>query len=90
MVLQEAQASGLPVIGSRTGGIPDVIIENKTGLLFDEGDYHDLAKKIKSLIHTPGMYQLLCQSGRRDVEMKYDIDVVCKQLLSLYDATLNR
>lgn len=89
VVLQEAQATGLPVIGSRTGGIPDVIVENKTGLLFNEGDHHDLAVKIESMIADANLYEMLCQQGRLDVEKNYDINVICKRILSLYSRLLN-
>lgn len=83
-VLQEAQASGLPVIGSRAGGIPEVIIENKTGLLFNTTEPADLANKIRLLISSPNLYDELAIHGRKDVAHRFDIKVVCKQLISSY------
>ncbi len=47
LVSVEAQAYGLPVIGFRGGGIPETIIEGKTGLLFDELTVDSLIKTIK-------------------------------------------
>ncbi len=89
VVLQEAQASGLPVIGSRVGGIPEVIADNETGLLFTEADHVDLADKIKKLISNPVFYEKLCFSGREDVENNYDINVICGRLISIYQRLLN-
>jgi glycosyltransferase involved in cell wall biosynthesis len=40
----EAGASGLPVISTRHAGIPDVVIENETGFLVDEGDVDTMAE----------------------------------------------
>jgi colanic acid/amylovoran biosynthesis glycosyltransferase len=89
VVLQEAQASGIPVIGSRTGGIPDIIKDDDTGLLFNEGDHHALAEKISKLIDNPDYYKRICQAGRHDVETRFDINIVCNQLISVYNEFLN-
>ncbi len=89
VVLQEAQASGIPVIGSRTGGIPNIIKNNDTGLLFNEGDHHALSEKIRKLIDNPSFYKRVCQSGRSDVENRFDIKIVCQQLISVYNEFLH-
>ena len=46
----EAMAAGLPVVSTRHAGIPDVVIENETGFLVDEGDITAMAKKILTLV----------------------------------------
>ena len=43
-------ASDTVVVGSKTGGIPEIISHNKNGLLFEMGSYEDLSKKIRLLI----------------------------------------
>ncbi len=52
-VINEAFLNGIPVIGSRLGGIPEMIDEGTTGLLFDPFDEKDLSDKILSLIENP-------------------------------------
>lgn len=47
----ESQMYGTPVIGSRMGGIPELINEGKTGLLFEAGNSLDLTEKIKQIIN---------------------------------------
>ena len=42
----EALGSGLPFIGTRVGGVPEIIISDKYGLLCNSADSYDLAKKI--------------------------------------------
>jgi glycosyltransferase involved in cell wall biosynthesis len=47
----EAYASGKPVIGARIGGIPEMLIENETGYLYESGEIDELSTKL-SLMHT--------------------------------------
>lgn len=49
----ESQMYGTPVIGSRMGGIPELIKEGKTGLLFEAGNANDLESKLRSLLESP-------------------------------------
>lgn len=84
MVIQEAQSSGLPVIASNAGGIPEVITTNKTGLLFTKENYHQLARMIDTLLNDTALYKSLSQAARVDVEKRFDVNAICKQQLSLY------
>lgn len=49
----ESQMYGTPVVGSRMGGIPELIDEGKTGLMFEAGNPDDLEKKIRFLLDCP-------------------------------------
>jgi glycosyltransferase involved in cell wall biosynthesis len=49
-VVMESMAVGTPVIGSRSGGIPEQIIDQKTGLLFTPGDEVDLARALERVM----------------------------------------
>jgi glycosyltransferase involved in cell wall biosynthesis len=89
VVLQEAQSSGLPVIASRTGGIPEVIRDRYTGLLFEQNDEAGLARHVKSLIADPSLYQSLCLNGRKDVDDNYSMEVIRERLLSVYSDIIN-
>lgn len=53
----ESQMYGTPVIGSRMGGIPELIIPGHTGELFTAGDAVQLETKIRKLLFTPGLLQ---------------------------------
>ena len=86
--MQEAQASGIPVIGSHTGGIPDVIEDGTTGLIFDESNPEDLAEKICMLVDRPEIYLHLTRAGRKDVETRFDSLVVNSNMISLYEKIL--
>jgi colanic acid/amylovoran biosynthesis glycosyltransferase len=90
VVLQEAQGRGIPVIGSRTGGIPEVIDDNVSGLLYSEGDHSELADRIRQLIADKDLYHRLAESGRRDVENRFDINVIAARQLELYHNILEK
>jgi glycosyltransferase involved in cell wall biosynthesis len=53
MVAAEAMACGLPVVGSRIGAIPEVVLDGRTGLLFEPGDAGDLASRLRLLLEDP-------------------------------------
>ncbi len=64
-VTVEAMACGLPVIGSRSGGTPDLVINGKTGLLYSPGDTEGLARHIARLAGDPSMRERMGEAGRR-------------------------
>lgn len=90
VVLQEAQSSGTPVIASRTGGIPEIIKDGHTGLLFDEENIEQLTDCIKSLIEDKHLYNKLQTQGRRDVEDNYSIEVICDRLTDVYRKVISK
>ncbi len=53
----ESQMYGTPVIGSRMGGIPEILREGETGLLFEAGNADDLEAKMRYLLETPGVLE---------------------------------
>lgn len=74
----EMAASGLPVIGSRLGGLPEAIVESETGLLFDSGDVGQLADRIEILLNNPGLAEEYGRKGRercvRELNLKNQFD----------------
>ena len=60
MALLEAQAVGMPCVAFAAGGIPEVVADQKTGLLADPGDIEDLALKLCCLLRDRSLYQF-CQ-----------------------------
>lgn len=78
----ESQVHGTPVIGSRMGGIPELIREGKTGLVFEAGNIDDLEKKLRYLLETPKaleMYSANCKDVSFETPETY-----YRQLLEIY------
>jgi glycosyltransferase involved in cell wall biosynthesis len=70
LVLAEAMASGLPVIGTRTGGISSLIEDQKTGLMVEEGDPPGVAAAIRRILCEGALRDRLVQGGMEKVKEK--------------------
>ncbi len=84
IVYLEAWAYGVPVIGCRAGGVPDVISDRHDGLLVDFGDQVSLAAAIESLLDNPGLRQAMGQQGRAKVKARYTWDRIYDGILAVY------
>lgn len=62
-VTVEGMRSGLVVIGSNTGGTPEIINDNVTGLLYEQGNGEDLAEKIKQVYENPEFARKLADTA---------------------------
>lgn len=72
LVAMEAMACGLPVIISRLGGIPDIVVEGETGYLLPAGDVEALTAALEQLIMDPDLRQRMGMAGRRRAEAEFD------------------
>jgi colanic acid/amylovoran biosynthesis glycosyltransferase len=88
MVLLEAAATGVPVIGSRVGGIPECIVDGKTGFLVPERDEEALAGKMAELLEDPVRRHAMGAAGRALVEDRFDIERQTAALENFYDSVL--
>mgnify|MGYP000020603414 CR=1 FL=1 len=84
LVLQEAQAMGLPIISTYHNGIPEGVLENESALLVPEKDIDALAEKLTYLIENPQRWPAMGRTGRAFVEKKYDINQLNQKLIEIY------
>jgi len=85
-VLLEAQATGLPVVSTRHAGIPEIVADGESGILVPERDVGALVDAIETLIRDPERREEMGARGRDRIEQKHAIDVVCDDLLDLYQS----
>lgn len=64
LVLVEAMSSGIPVLATRVGGIPEIVRDSENGWLVEQGDTHGLASKLPELSHNPGTLRRAAKTGR--------------------------
>jgi glycosyltransferase involved in cell wall biosynthesis len=81
----EALACGTPVVGSRVGGVPDYVLDRKTGLLFDAGKGDDLAATLDLIIDHPADRLQYGRAGPALVREHFSVDVVNRSYLALYE-----
>ncbi len=75
----EAMACKKPVIASNTGGIPDIVIHNETGLLVEPGNVVELKEAIEKILSSKKLRDRLIENGYRHVKKNYqEKDVVAK------------
>jgi len=80
----EAFMASKPVIASRMGGLPYIVEEGKSGLLFEAGKAEELVQKIQRLVDHPDEAARLGQCGRRLSETKYGPEQGYSSLMSIF------
>jgi glycosyltransferase involved in cell wall biosynthesis len=82
--LLEAMYCSCPVIGSNTGGIPDIISHGITGLLFDPGDAGSLAKLLLETLHQEAATLERVHAARERVRQFHTMDAMGRDIIRIY------
>jgi len=72
LVLPEAMRAGVAIIGSNSGGVPEIIEHEKTGLLFETGDAVSLYKQIEKLQLDPDLKNKLAAQGKKSADERFN------------------
>ena len=86
----EAMATGLPVIATRHGGIPEAVDHGRTGLLVAEEDHVGLANGMQEIIRSPGLLKQMGARARSAVIDRFEQDVQIDHLESFYEEAITR
>lgn len=82
----EAFALGKPVIGSKIGGIPELIKDSQNGYLFEAGNAFDLREKIKRIINDLKAAEIMGKAARAFVDNELNAQAHYRQLMGIYDS----
>jgi colanic acid/amylovoran biosynthesis glycosyltransferase len=85
LVLQEAQAIGLPIVATLHNGFPDSIVDGSTGFLVPEKDPKALFDRLLQLSQDELLCQEMGRRGRQFVEKNFDAQQIGQQLNALYE-----
>jgi glycosyltransferase involved in cell wall biosynthesis len=85
----EAAASGLPVIATTVGGLPDIVSDGVNGLLIPPADRRALNEALSALIGSPELRQRLGHAGRRVAEARFDERQNGNRLLNLIKSSVD-
>jgi glycosyltransferase involved in cell wall biosynthesis len=80
----DAMAMGLAVVGTRAGGIPEVVVEGETGLLVPPADADALAEAILSVLTDRARRDALGRAGQARVRERFDVEHLVEGTLSAY------
>jgi starch synthase len=80
----EAMACGTAVVGSRTGGIPEVVADGETGLLVPPDEPRPLADALNALLRDPGRARAMGQAGRKRAVAEFGWPAIAAQTAELY------
>lgn len=87
-IFLDAIAAGCCVVGTRVGGIPEIILHNKTGVLVNKGDSAQLAKELDSLIENQGFREMLVRSAQKHIHTSFGLKEMVLGNLRVYKALL--
>lgn len=86
--LLEAMASGLPVVATRVGGNPELVLEGRTGTLVPSNDPGTMADALQAYIGDPQLLRRHGAAGRKRVEQEFSLERMVEKYLGVYDAVL--
>ncbi len=90
LTIIEAMAAGVPVVSSSVGGVPDLIVEGKTGMLFKPNDDRDAAVKIAALLSDDRLRRDMICEARRFVGQVYNYRRMIAEIDALYRLHLQK
>jgi glycosyltransferase involved in cell wall biosynthesis len=89
-VILEAMAAGTPVIGSRVGGIPELVEDGARGFLVPPGDENALAEKLRWILNNPAKSSEMGKSGRAFVERFFSTESYLKGFKQIFEVAQPR
>lgn len=88
MVVLEAMAVGLPVIASRVGGIPDLVTDGNTGMLFDPSNPESMKQVTETMMESPDLRKRIGLAAKADALNRFHPKVVAQEHLRIYREAL--
>lgn len=86
----EGFALGKPAIGARIGGIPELVIDGKTGLTFEPGNNRDLRSKIQYLLDNPHKIEEMGRNARDFVAQEFNTQKHYERLMKIYEMAMEK
>ncbi|MGH3005481.1 MAG: glycosyltransferase family 4 protein [Gaiellaceae bacterium] len=85
VAVMEAMAAGLPVVATRVGGVPELVVDGETGLVVEPEDAPALARALESLAARPERRRALGQAGAQRIETYFSSEGVARRMVGLYE-----
>lgn len=88
VALLEAAAAGLPVVATHVGGIPEAMVDGRTGLLVDVDDPHELGRALSRLLEDGDLRRRMGAEGRAWVKVERSVPVMVRRNRAVYESVL--
>jgi glycosyltransferase involved in cell wall biosynthesis len=88
MVVLEAMGMRKPLIGSRAGGVPEMVVEGVTGFTFPPGDDETLASRLDELLRDPARARAMGEAGHDRVVRDFSVEKYADEVEAFYDDLL--
>ena len=88
MVVLEAMAAGVPVAAARVGGVPELIADGQTGLLFDPLEPAMIAQSVRRLLDEPTFAARLATKGKGVARERFHPEAIARRHLEIYREVL--
>ena len=85
----EALAAGCPVVATPVGGVPEVVVDRRTGLLVPPGDPIALAQAIEELMRDPGLRQRMGAAGVERIQKNFTLSEMTVKMEQLFEETIS-
>ena len=82
--LLQAAAAGVPVVGTRAGGIPEAMTDGVTGLLIRPGDPEAIAEAAVRILSNPGLAEKMGLEGKKLAAERFSIEAMARGNLEVY------
>ena len=83
-------ASGLPVVATAVGAVPEVVIDGETGFLVPPGTPTALANALLRLVRDPALREAFGEAGRRRIEQEFSAQRMTAEYIEVYERALAR
>ncbi len=87
-VLAESQSCGTPVVSTKVGGIPEVVMDKKTGFLVDYGKWDQMKEHINILLNDDSLNKKIGKYGSLHIQKKFNKQIVAQKLIRIYESVV--
>ena len=90
LTLKEAQLLKKPVVATNVGGVPEMMMDGRTGFLVDEGDHQGWIEKLSKILNDKNLAESMGKHGKKFVQDTFNWDVCAKKFLDILNSNLGK
>lgn len=88
LTLLESMNHGVPVVATRVGGTPEIVVDGKTGYLTPARDVEAFSDRLVHLLKTPGLRSVMGEAARKRIRQEFSVSDVARRYAEVYKSVL--